>query len=35
MAIYLIASTYNFAVEANKSVKIYVGPQVRQESNKR
>jgi len=35
MAIYLTASTQNFATEANTNVKIYVGPQVRQESNKR
>jgi len=35
MEIYLIASTQNFTIEANTNVKIYVGPQVRQESNKR
>ena len=34
MAIHLTASTQNFAIEANTNVKIYVGPQVRQESNK-
>jgi hypothetical protein len=35
MAIHLNASTPNFPIEANTNVKIYAGPQVRQESNKR
>jgi hypothetical protein len=35
MAIHLTASTQNFAIEADTNVEIYVGPQVRQESNKR
>ena len=35
MAIHLTASTKNVAIKANTTVTIYVGLQVRQESNKR